>query len=149
MNVLISVDIEEEIRSALAEYVTAYVRPLPENFTTPSVLIELMGGTSENTIDTFLVRISSRAKDNADALELLRAVLGILQNRTNEQIGELRFSTEQNSKRIQRSILLTITLLCARQTANIQHGQSGIRNTLKLQWVGQMPALTQVRCLCT
>lgn len=96
MNVLISVDIEEEIRSALAEYVTAYVRPLPENFTTPSVLIELMGGTSENTIDTFLVRISSRAKDNADALELLRAVLGILQNRTNEQIGELRFSTEQN-----------------------------------------------------
>lgn len=127
MNVLISVDIEEEIRSALAEYVTAYVRPLPENFTTPSVLIELMGGTSENTIDTFLVRISSRAKDNADALELLRAVLGILQNRTNEQIGELRFSTEQNlmswgNDPVRPDLCLcsaTVTVLAHKKSVNI------------------------------
>lgn len=127
MNVLISVDIEEEIRSALAEYVTAYVRPLPENFTTPSVLIELMGGTSENTIDTFLVRISSRAKDNADALELLRAVLGILQNRTNEQIGELRFSTEQNlmswgNDPVRPDLCLcsaTVTVLAHKKTVNL------------------------------
>lgn len=127
MNVLISVDIEEEIRSALAEYVTTYVRPLPENFTTPSVLIELMGGTSENTIDTFLVRISSRAKDNADALELLRAVLGILQNRTNEQIGELRFSTEQNlmswgNDPVRPDLCLcsaTVTVLAHKKSVNI------------------------------
>lgn len=127
MNVLISVDIEEEIRSALAEYVAAYVRPLPENFTTPSVLIELMGGTSENTIDTFLVRISSRAKDNADALELLRAVLGILQNRTNEQIGELRFSTEQNlmswgNDPVRPDLCLcsaTVTVLAHKKSVNI------------------------------
>jgi sulfite reductase beta subunit-like hemoprotein len=127
MNVLISVDIEEEIRSALAEYVTAYVRPLPENFTTPSVLIELMGGTSENTIDTFLVRISSRAKDNADALELLRTVLGILQNQTNEQIGELRFSTEQNlmswgNDPVRPDLCLcsaTVTVLAHKKTVNL------------------------------
>lgn len=127
MNVLISVDIEEEIRSALAEYVTAYVRPLPENFTTPSVLIELMGGTSENTIDTFLVRISSRAKDNADALELLRTVLGILQNQTNEQIGELRFSTEQNlmswgNDPVRPDLCLcsaTVTVLAHKQIVNL------------------------------
>lgn len=127
MNVLISVDIEEEIRSALAEYVMAYVRPLPENFITPSVLIELMGGTSENTIDTFLVRISSRAKDNADALELLRTVLGILQNRTNEQIGELRFSTEQNlmswgNDPVRPDLCLcsaTVTVLAHKKTVNL------------------------------
>ena len=127
MNILKSVDIEEEIRSALAEYVTTYVPPLPENFTTPSVLIELMGGTSENTIDTFLVRISSRAKDNADALELLRVVLGILQNRTNEQIGELRFSTEQNlmswgNDPVRPDLCLcsaTVTVLAHKQIVNL------------------------------
>jgi len=91
-----SVDIEDEIRQALEEYVVAYVRPLPENFTVPSVLIELMGGTSENTIDTFLVRISARAKENAGALALLQTVLGILKEQTNSQFGELRFSDEQN-----------------------------------------------------
>lgn len=91
-----SVDIEEEIRQALDGFVTVYVRPLPEDFRTPSVLVELMGGTSENEIDTFLVRISSRAKENADALELLQVVLGILKEQTKSQIGELRFSDEQN-----------------------------------------------------
>lgn len=96
MNILKSVDIEEEIRSALAEYVAAYVRPLPENFTTPSILVELMGGTTENEIDSFLVRLSSRAKENADALELLSVTLGILEQKTKEQTGNLRFSVEQN-----------------------------------------------------
>lgn len=91
-----SVDIEEEIRQALDGFVTVYVRPLPEDFRTPSVLVELMGGTSENEIDTFLVRISSRAKENADALELLQVVLGILKEQTKSQVGELRFSDEQN-----------------------------------------------------
>ena len=66
-----SIDIEEEIRLALKDYLTVYVRPLPENFSTPSVLIELMGGTTDNTIDTFLVRFSSRAKTDAEALDLL------------------------------------------------------------------------------
>lgn len=91
-----SVDIEEEIRLALKDYVAVYLRPLPENFSVPSVLVELMGGTSENTIDSFLVRFSSRASTDAEALDLLRTVLGILDYQTKEQKGELRFSNEQN-----------------------------------------------------
>lgn len=91
-----SIDIEEEIRLALKDYLTVYVRPLPENFSTPSVLIELMGGTTDNTIDTFLVRFSSRAKTDAEALDLLRTLLGILEHQAKGQFGELRFSIEQN-----------------------------------------------------
>lgn len=96
MNVLVSIDVEEELRLALKDYFTVYVRPLPENFTTPSVLIELMGGTSENTIDTFLVRFSARATTDAEALELLRMILGVLKYQTENQAGELRFSSEQS-----------------------------------------------------
>lgn len=91
-----SIDIEDEIRKALKDYFTVYVRPLPENFTTPSVLIELMGGTSADTIDSFTVRFSARATTDADALDLLRTLLGVLKYQTKVQTGELRFSEEQN-----------------------------------------------------
>lgn len=127
MNIYKSVDIEDEIRKAIAEYVTAYVRPLPANFTVPSVLIECMGGTTKGTIDTFLVRISSRAEDNATALELLNVVLGILEQQTKEQVGELRFSTEQNlmnwgNDPVRPDLCLcqaTVTVLAHKQYVNI------------------------------
>ena len=61
-----SIDIEDEIRKALTDYLTVYVRPLPENFSTPSVLVEMLGGTSVNLIDTFTVRLSSRAEEEND-----------------------------------------------------------------------------------
>lgn len=91
-----SIDIEEEIRLALEPYVQTYVRPLPANFTTPSILVEMLGGTTANLIDTFTVRLSSRAEEENDALELLRTALGVLENRAKVQFGKLRFSTEQN-----------------------------------------------------
>ena len=91
-----SIDIEDEIRKAIGDYVTTYVRPLPANFTTPSILIEMVGGTSENLIDTFTVRLSSRAEEETDALNLLRTALGVLENKSKNQFGFLRFSTEQN-----------------------------------------------------
>ena len=96
MNIKRSVDIEDEIRKALDPYVQTYVRPLPANFSTPSVLIEMTGGTSKNTIDTFVVKLSSRASTDADALELMRNVIGILEAQTDAQIGALRYTT-QNS----------------------------------------------------
>lgn len=96
MIILRSIDIEEEIRRALTDYFTVYVRPLPETYTTPSTLIELMGGTTTDTIDTFLVRFSTRATTDAEALDTLRTLLGVLKYQTGEQIGELRFSEEQN-----------------------------------------------------
>lgn len=91
-----SIDIEDEIRKAIGTVVQAYVPPLPENFNTPSILIELIGGTSENLIDTFTVRLSSRAEEENDALELLRTALGVLEYKAKNQFGFLRFSTEQN-----------------------------------------------------
>lgn len=91
-----SIDIEDEIRKALTDYLTVYVRPLPENFSTPSVLVEMLGGTSVNLIDTFTVRLSSRAEEENDALDLLRTALGVLENKAKFQFGKLRFETEQN-----------------------------------------------------
>lgn len=91
-----SIDIEEQIRVALLPYVSTYVRPLPKEFVTPSILVELMGGTSANLVDTFTVRLSSRATLEAEALDLLRTALGVLEYQTKNQVGELRFSTEQN-----------------------------------------------------
>lgn len=91
-----SIDIEDEIRKAIGTVVQTYVRPLPENFVTPSILVELIGGTSENLIDTFTIRLSSRAEEDSDALDLLRTALGVLEYKAKNQFGFLRFSTEQN-----------------------------------------------------
>ena len=95
-NILISVDIEDECRLALKDYLTVYVRPLPESFATPSTLIECVGGSSENEIDSFNVKLSTRATTDADALETLQLAVGILEERAKEQFGELR-SVRTNS----------------------------------------------------
>lgn len=91
-----SIDIEDEIRKALTPTIKTYVRPLPEDFEIPSILVEQMGGTSENLIDTFTVRLSSRANEEAEALDLIKTALGVLEYKTKNQFGFLRFSTEQN-----------------------------------------------------
>lgn len=90
INILRPCDIEDEIRVALKDYVTAYVRPLPEKFKVPSILIRTVGGDSENTIDTFRVVLDSRAKTDAEASELIRMALGILEAQTAAQVGALR-----------------------------------------------------------
>ena len=96
MKIYKSIDIEDEIRMALTDYLTVYVRPLPADFTTPSILVEMLGGTSANLVDTFTVRLSSRAEEESDALELLRTALGVLDHKARFQFGKLRFETEQN-----------------------------------------------------
>lgn len=83
-------DIEDEIRLALKDYLTCYVRPLPDNFTTPSLLIRATGGQSENTIDIFMVVIDARAKTDAEASDLIRTALGVLELQTAKQTGALR-----------------------------------------------------------
>lgn len=85
------VDIEEEIRRALADYFTVYVRPLPANFAVPSLLITATGGTSKNKIDTFTVVIDARAETDAEADELARNALGTLQALASQQTGALSF----------------------------------------------------------
>ena len=92
MNIEISIDVEDEVRLALKDYVTVYVRPLPEDFLTPCVLVEMMGGTSSNTIDNFVIRLGARAATDAEALQLLRVALGVLEAQTKAQFGKLRYS---------------------------------------------------------
>jgi hypothetical protein len=90
MNILKQVDIENEIRLALADYFEAYCRPLPETYGLPNVLIEQTGGSSLNEIDTFQVRLSVRAETDEDASDAMRDVLGVLEAKATEQFGALR-----------------------------------------------------------
>jgi hypothetical protein len=90
INILMPCDIEDEIRFALKDYLTIYCRPLPDNFTVPSLLVRATGGQSENTIDTFQVVIDARAKTDAEASELIRKALGVLEAQTASQTGALR-----------------------------------------------------------
>lgn len=94
MIIIRPVDIEEEIRAALADYFTAYVRPLPANFAVPSLLITATGGTSQNQIDTFTVVIDARAETAAAADNLARDALGVLEELTKQQKGALRFADD-------------------------------------------------------
>ena len=86
-----SVDIEDEIRKALKNYMTAYCRPLPANYSLPCILITQIGGSDvEGQVDTFNVTMDARAKEAAEANETLRNALGILRKVTEEQTTPLR-----------------------------------------------------------
>lgn len=91
MEILRSIDIENVVRMALTDYFQIYCRPLPKNFTVPSLEVSRVGGTEKNTIDTFDVVLDSRAKSDAEADELLRSAIGTLKKIAKEQTTELRF----------------------------------------------------------
>lgn len=93
MTIYQSIDIEEEIRQALAEYLTVYCRPLPAKYTLPNILITLVGGTSDQTIDRFEVVLDARGKSEAGALNTLNLAIGILRQVAKEQTTALRHVT--------------------------------------------------------
>lgn len=86
-----SIDVEEEIRAALSDYMTTYVRPLPASFTVPSILITATGGSETNKVDTFNVVVDSRAELEADALLNLRNAVGIIRKIAEGQTTALRY----------------------------------------------------------
>lgn len=92
-----SIDIEEEIRTALALYLTAYCRPLPKDYALPNILITQVGGTTVKTVDTFSVVIDSRAASEAEALDTLNKAIGILKQAAKEQTTALRHVTINTS----------------------------------------------------
>ena len=92
-----SIDIEDEIRQALAPYQTAYVRPLPAEYDLPHILITQVGGTTSQRIDTFEVVLDSRAALEADALDYLNTAIGILQKVAKLQTSALRHVTVNSS----------------------------------------------------
>lgn len=90
LQILRSIDIENTIRLALTDYFTIYNRPLPENFVTPSLLVQMVGGSDANKIDTFDVSLDSRAKVEEDAMNLLLDAIGALRTIANESTTALR-----------------------------------------------------------
>lgn len=92
-----SIDIEEEIRSALSEYQTAYCRPLPAEYTLPHILITQVGGQTVQTIDTFYVVLDSRAETEAAAIDYLNTAIGILKQVAKEQTTAIRHVTVNSS----------------------------------------------------
>ena len=85
MEILRSIDIEDTVRKVLANYFTAYCRPLPKNYTLPCILVSQVGGSDTNRVDTFEVVLDSRAEDEATALLTLRNAVGILRQAEKSQ----------------------------------------------------------------
>ena len=92
MKIKRNIDIEETIRAAIANNITAYVRPLPADFTVPSILITQVGGSEADDIDTFEVTIDSRAGDEETALTNLRTAIGIIRHAAETQTTDLRYA---------------------------------------------------------
>lgn len=98
MEIKRSIDIEDEIRIALSDYMTAYCRPLPKEYKLPNILITQVGGTDDNAqIDTFEVVLDARAKNSADANDTLRNAIGILRKVAGEQKTAIRYVTVNSS----------------------------------------------------
>lgn len=85
-----SIDIEDEVLNALNHYLTAYCRPLPEDYDLPHILITQVGGTERDTVDTFSVVLDSRAKTEKAALTYLNTAVGILRQVAKNQTTALR-----------------------------------------------------------
>lgn len=85
-----SIDIEDEIRVALADYLTVYCRPLPAEYLLPHILVTQVGGTDRDTIDTFSVVLDSRAETEQSAVEYLNLAKGILKQVAKEQTTAIR-----------------------------------------------------------
>lgn len=85
-----SIDIEEEVRTALSPHQTAYCRPLPADYSLPNILVTQVGGTETDRVDTFEVVLDSRAETEADALSYLNMAKAILIQTAKEQTTALR-----------------------------------------------------------
>jgi hypothetical protein len=73
-----SVDIEDAVRIALSEHMTAYCNPLPARYALPFVRVSGAGGTSRDAIDSFVVALEGYADNEAEACEITRNAVGVL-----------------------------------------------------------------------
>lgn len=95
-----SIDIEDAVREALDDYLTAYCRPLPKNYTLPNILVTSTGGSTdtdwkgEDMSDTFTVNLTSRGKTEVEALDCLRTALGILQASQGGVLARVRINSQ-------------------------------------------------------
>lgn len=73
------IDIEEEVRAALAGKFTAFASKLPAKYKLPNIVVRRVGGTSDIKIGTYNVTLYVRAKEAAEADETLRTTLAYLE----------------------------------------------------------------------
>lgn len=90
MTIYKSIDIEEEVRTALSPHQTAYCRPLPADYSLPNILVTQVGGTDTDRVDTFEVVLDSRAETEAETLSYLNMAKAILIQTAKEQTTALR-----------------------------------------------------------
>ena len=102
MKIYKSIDIEEEIRTALSPYLTAYCRPLPAEYSLPNILITQVGGTQEGHVDTFDVVIDSRAAVEAEALDANNTAIAVLIQTAKEQTTVFRRSRASRARKASR-----------------------------------------------
>jgi len=91
MEILRSIDIEEEVRTAIEKgNIKAYCRPFPKKPTLPNVLVQRVGGTDKDTIDTFQIALDARASTEAEADLTIRNAIGVLRQVAKEQTTAIR-----------------------------------------------------------
>lgn len=92
-----SIDIEDEVRLALEDHLTVYCRPLPADYSLPHILVTWVGGSVNQTIDTFEVVLDARAKSEAEAVDCLQTAKGILKEVAKQQTTSIRVVNENTS----------------------------------------------------
>lgn len=116
-----SIDIEDVIRQALSSYITTYCRPLPKDFSLPSILVQRVGGSDNATVDSFEVVLDSRADTEADADETLRTAVGILKSVAGLQNTELRHISVNSSGSWGRDPVRPELAMCSARLTVIAH----------------------------
>lgn len=125
-----SIDVEEEIRVVLSDYIKTYVRPLPADFEVPSILVTAVGGSAENTVAYFDVTLDSRATEDATALDNLRNAVGILVKIAKSQTSKLSFAVVNNLGSWGKDPVRPELAMCTARLRVIAHNETVEVNTI-------------------
>lgn len=119
-----SIDVENEVRTALTDYQTVYCRPLPAEYNLPHILVTQVGGTDYQTVDTFEVVLDSRAETEAEALDYLNTAIAILKQVAREQTTALRYVTVNSSGSWGNDPVRPDLAMCSARLSIVAHQQS-------------------------
>lgn len=124
MTISKSIDVENEVRTALTDYQTVYCRPLPAEYGLPHILVTQVGGTDYQTVDTFEVVLDSRAETEAEALDYLNTAIAILKQVAREQTTALRYVTVNSSGSWGNDPVRPDLAMCSARLSIVAHQQS-------------------------
>jgi hypothetical protein len=86
------IDIEDEVRQAIGAFIDkdVLVPPLPAVLPLPCIEVEASGGTIHNHIEKCEISLTSRANEEATAMELMLSAIGFLNTACRLQTTNLR-----------------------------------------------------------